>query len=175
MLLQFNVTNALSFKDEAILDMIAGKDDSHKENLIQFKKSRILPTIAIYGANASGKSNLFKALTSAIMFVRLSQTMQINSPIGIEPFLMDTEGRNKCTRFDFVFVYENTKYEYGFVADTKKVYEEYLYEYRSSKASMIFERENVNEYHFTAALKRQMKQYEGKNTDNKLFLATATA
>ena len=89
MLLQFNVTNALSFKGEAILDLVAASDTEHKNNLIKFRKEDVLPTIAIYGANAAGKSNLFKALTSAILFVRLSSSMQIGAKISITPFLMD--------------------------------------------------------------------------------------
>lgn len=175
MLLQFNMTNAMSFKEEAILDIVAGKDASHENTLIPFKKEKVLPVIGIYGANASGKSNIFKALTSAIMFVRLSQSMQIDSPTGMIPFIFDEESENQKTRCDFIFTYEGTKYEYGFVADAEKVYEEYLYEYRSSKASMIFQRENIDEYHYTTTLKGKMKQYEKKTASNKLFLATATA
>lgn len=175
MLLQFNVRNAWSFKAEAILDLVANKDKSHEEKLIPCRKDRLLPVAAIYGANAAGKSNLFKALTSAIMFVRESVNMQINSPIKITPFVMDKEEIGKPTRFDFIFTYDGIKYEYGFLADREKVYEEYLYEYRSAKPSLIFERENVNEYHYTAALKKTMRSYEEKNTDNKLFLSTATA
>ena len=53
MLLQFNVTNALSFKGEAILDLVAASDTEHKNNLIKFRKENVLPTIAIYGANAA--------------------------------------------------------------------------------------------------------------------------
>lgn len=175
MLLQFNVTNALSFKEEAILDLVAGKDSSHGENLISVGKQSVVPSITIYGANAAGKSNLFRALTAAIMLVRNSAGMQIDSATGIIPFAMDEEGRMGKTRFDFIFVYENTKYEYGFVADGWKVYEEYLYEYKSAKPSMIFERENVSDYRYTTPLRRVMKTFEKKNTDNKLFLATATA
>lgn len=175
MLLQFNVTNGLSFKEEAILDLVAGKDSSHRDKLISVGKQSVVPTIAIYGANAAGKSNLVKALTTAIMFVRNSAGMQINAPTGMMPFMMDEEGRTGKTRFDFIFVYENTKYEYGFVADQRKVYEEYLYEYKSAKPSLIFERENVNKYRYTTPLKRIMKPFEKRNTDNKLFLATATA
>ena len=175
MLLQFNITNALSFKREAILDLVAGNDTSHKEILITSGRQRVNPTVAIYGANAAGKSNLFKALTAAIMFVRNSAGMQIDTPTGIVPFVMDEEGRSGKTRFDFIFVFEGIKYEYGFVADSVKVYEEYLYEYRSAKPSMVFERENINEYRYTAPLKKMLKPFEEKNTDNKLFLATATA
>ena len=175
MLLQFNVSKALTFKQEAILDLVAGSDNSHMEKLIPAGKEKVVPTISIYGANAAGKSNLFKALTTAIMFVRLSQTMQIDSKTGIIPFLMDDEGRNEKTRFDFIFIHDGIKYEYGFVADSQKVYEEYLYVYKSVKASLVFERTNVNKYRYTAPLKNKMKQYEEKNTDNKLFLSTATA
>ena len=175
MLLQFNVTNALSFKDEAILDLIADTDSSHEENLIKNKNSKVLPSIAIYGANASGKSNLFKALTAAILYVRNSNNMQINSKIALVPFLLDQESRYNPVRMDFIFVRNEIKYEYGFAADSEKVYEEYLYAYKSAKPSLIFERFEVNKYRYTASLKNSLKQYESKNADNKLFLATATA
>lgn len=174
MLLQFNVSNAISFKREVILDLVAGTDTSHEDNLLLFNKTRVLPSVAIYGANAAGKSNLFKALTSAIMFVRLSHNMQVDSRIPITPFLLDDEGRKSKTRFDFIYEYKGVKYEYGFVTDTMRVYEEYLYEYKTAKPSMIFERDNVNEYSYTMSLKNTMRKYEEKNTDNKLFLSTAT-
>ena len=175
MLLQFNITNSLSFKDEAILDLVATSDTAHKENLINFRNDKVLPTVAIYGANAAGKSNLFKSLTSAIMFVRLSSSMQVDTKIAISPFVMDEEGRREKTRFDFVFVYGGVKYEYGFVADVNKVYEEYLYAYKSARPSLIFERTNTNHYRYTSTLRNTLKQFESRNTDNKLFLATATA
>ena len=175
MLLQFNVTNVLSFKEEAILDLVANADSSHEENLISYNKNKIFPTVGIYGANAAGKSNLFKALTAAILFVRNSSNMQINTRINLVPFLLDRNSRDEKRRIDFVFVYQGTKYEYGFVADDLRVYEEYLYEYTSAKASLIFERYDVNKYNYTTNLRNNLKQYEEKNTDNKLFLATATA
>lgn len=175
MLLQFNVTNSLSFKREAILDMVAGTDTSHEETLLQAGKLRVVPTVAIYGANAAGKSNLFKAMTQAILLVRNSAMMQVNTPTGMIPFVMDEEGRLGKTRYDFIFIYDGIKYEYGFVADAVRVYEEYLYEYKTAKPSMIFEREKINKYKYPASLKKTMKPYEEKNTDNKLFLSTATS
>ena len=168
MLLQFNITNVLSFKDEAILDLTASSDSSHEANLIKNKGLRVLPTLAVYGANAAGKSNLFKALTAAILFVRNSNTMQINSRNGLIPFLLDKTSRNEPARIDFVFSRNDIKYEYGFVADSEKVYEEYLYTYKSAKASLIFERSETNKYRYTASLKNKMRQYESKNADNKL-------
>ena len=175
MLLQFNVTNYLSFKKEAILSLYANSDKAHETSLLNYNKEKLLPTIAIYGANAAGKSNLTKAIQSAISIVRNSNLMQLDTPISqITPFLLDESSRNEKTRFDFIFVYNNKKYEYGFTADRKLIYEEYLYEYTSSKASKIFERSNVNSYEFTSKSK-SLASYIDKNLPNKLFLSTATA
>lgn len=174
MLIQFSVTNFLSFRDEVILSLSTNKDDSHKENLLFYKNERILPSVAIYGANAAGKSNLHKAMRAAIRMIRSSNNLQIDQPLLITPFLLDENSRNNKTKFEFIYVYNGIKYEYGFVLDTQYVWEEYLYEYRSSKPSMIFERSNINTYRFTSKSKPQLSKIVDKNTSNKLFLATAT-
>lgn len=175
MLIQFSVTNFLSFRDEVILSLSTNKDDSHKENLLSYKNERILPSVAIYGANAAGKSNLHKAMSAAIRMIRSSNNLQIDQPLMITPFLLDENSRNNKTKFEFIYVYNGIKYEYGFVLDTQYVWEEYLYEYRSSKPSMIFERSNINTYRFTSKSKPQLSKIVDKNTSNKLFLATATS
>lgn len=174
MLLQFNVTNFMSIKDEVTLTAFANASKDHEENIIRFGKDRVLPTLALYGANAAGKSNIFKALTRAIMLVRMSNTLQVNSPTGFEPFLFDDATRKSKTKMDFLFVNNGKKFEYGFVADSEYVYDEYLYEYKSSRPTMIFERSNVTNYKFTTAYKH-LADYKYKNTSNKLFMCTATA
>lgn len=174
MLIQFSVTNFLSFRDEVILSLSTNKDNSHKEKLLFYKNERILPSVAIYGANAAGKSNLHKAMRAAIRMIRSSNNLQIDQPLLITPFLLDENSRNNKTKFEFIYVYNGIKYEYGFVLDTQYVWEEYLYEYRSSKPSMIFERSNINTYRFTSKSKPQLSKIVDKNTSNKLFLATAT-
>lgn len=175
MLIQFSLTNFLSFRDEVILSLSTNKDNSHKENLLFYKNERILPSVAIYGANAAGKSNLHKAMRAAIRMIRSSNNLQIDQPLLITPFLLDENSRNNKTKFEFIYVYNGIKYEYGFVLDTQYVWEEYLYEYRSSKPSMIFERSNINTYRFTSKSKPQLSKIVDKNTSNKLFLATATS
>ena len=174
MLLQFNVTNFMSFKNEAILSLIANNDKEHKDILIPFKKQNILPSVSIYGANASGKSNINKALVFAISFIRNSSQIQVNQAINVIPFLLDDNSKNEKSRFDFIFVHNDIKYEYGFTVDKYKVYEEYLIEYKSNKPSLIFERSNVNEYKYTTNTRKELSAIENKNTDNKLFLSTAT-
>lgn len=114
-------------------------------------------------------------MRAAIRMIRSSNNLQIDQPLMITPFLLDENSRNNKTKFEFIYVYNGIKYEYGFVLDTQYVWEEYLYEYRSSKPSMIFERSNINTYRFTSKSKPQLSKIVDKNTSNKLFLATATS
>ncbi len=174
MLLQFNVSNFMSIKDEIVLTAFANASKDHENNIIHLGKDRILPSLALYGANGAGKSNIFKALTSAIMLVRRSNNMQVNMPTGFEPFLFDENKKKEKTKMDFIFVHNGKKFEYGFLADAQYVYEEYLYEYKSSKPTMIFERTDITNYRFTTAYKH-LSEFQYKNTSNKLFMCTATA
>lgn len=177
MLLQFSVNNFKSFKDMAVLSMEPSADKELPGNLTLIGKNRCLNTIAIFGANAAGKSNVFTALTAAILLVRRSNSRQVIDPlVEIIPFKFDEESIRKPTTFEFVFIAEGKKYVYGFSATQKAVQREYLYVFNSSKASTIFERTDVNTYKFTSpALKRELQPLTGRNTENKLFLATATA
>ena len=93
----------------------------------------------------------------------------------VTPFLLDEKSRFEKTKFDFIYTNNGVKYQYGFVLDAQHVWEEYLYEYKSTKPSMIFERSDINKYKFTARSKPQLSKIVDKNTSNKLFLATATS
>ncbi len=177
MLLQFSVENFKSFKDTAVLSMEASADKDLPYNVTTIKKTRCLNTAAIFGANAAGKSNIFAALTAAILLIRRSNSRQVTEPLfEIVPFRFDLETLHKPTSFEFVFFSEGKKYVYGFSATQKEVQKEYLYVYNSAKASKVFERTDINKYRFTSpALKRELEPLTERNTPNKLFLATATA
>ena len=84
MLIQFSVTNFLSFRDETVLSLSTNKDNSHSENLLSYKNERVLPSVAIYGANAAGKSNLHKA---NVWFVKC--VVQPGDKLQIKEVLMD--------------------------------------------------------------------------------------
>lgn len=175
MLIQFSVENFMSIKNKIVLSMNSSNDNSNLENVIECTNENILKTAAIYGANASGKSNLYKALTSAILLVRRSNQRQIGEKlIEIVPFKFDSETIKKPSSFEFIFVSNGKKYAYGFVSDNSKIYEEYLYVYNSAKPSLVFERKNVTEYKFPKADEKILKEIKEKNIDNKLFLSTAT-
>ena len=174
MLIEFSVKNFLSFKDKVTLSMEKGKGNENMENIITKNDINLLKTVAIYGANASGKSNLLKALTCAILMVRNSHLISLGEKLdSIKPFLFDEESNKKPSEFEFIFLVNNIKYRYYFSADVNKIYDEVLDAYYSQKPTNIFTRTNTNNYEFTND-KNKLTQLAEKNTDNKLFLNTAT-
>ncbi len=178
MLLQFSVENFRSYKDRAVLSMEASSDKELSSNVVDDGKNRTLKVAAVFGANASGKSNLFLALTAAIMIIRFSHQMQVGQPLfNIVPFMFDKEMHDKPSKFEFVFIQNGIKYVYGFSATRMEVVEEYLYAYKTARPTTIFERNENNKpvYRFTMpAIKKELEPLVAKNTKNKLFLATAT-
>ncbi len=177
MLLQFQVENYKSIKKMAVLSMEASSDKEHPENVVTFGKDRVLTTAAVFGANAAGKSNLFMAFTAAILMIRRSNLRQIGEPLfDVIPFKFDTATLSMPTKFEFVFRANEKKYVYGFSATNQRIIDEYLYVYKTAKPTTIFERTDTNQYrYYSAAAKKELKPIEIRNTENKLFLATAGA
>ncbi len=177
MLIQFSIKNFMSFKEKVIFSMEAGTGDENIENIINYKdiNERLLKTTAIYGANAAGKTNLIKAFAAAIIMIRRSNMRQPGEKLmEMEPFAFDEKTKAEPCEFEFIFIQNNKKYVYGFSADKDKVYTEYLYQYLSAKSTTIFERNNINKYKFLQSDEGKLNAIKDKNTDNKLFLATAT-
>ena len=114
MLLQFTVKNFMSIKDEVTLSLLANPSDhEHEDILISHKDEKLLPIASIYGANAAGKSNLFRAISTAIKAIRYSNDRQIDRPIGgIIPFAMDPKTVKQPTSFDFIFITKGKKYQW---------------------------------------------------------------
>ena len=175
MLLQFSVENFRSYKETAVLSMEASFDKELLSNVICDDNDRLIKVATVFGANASGKSNLFLALSSAIINIRLSNQMQLGQQLyNISPFLFDESMSDKPSKFEFVFKNNGIKYIYGFSATSIEIYEEYLYAYRSNRPTTIFERDK-DKYRFTQpSIKKELEPLTSKNTKNKLFLATAT-
>lgn len=177
MLLQFSVENFRSIKEKVVFSLEASSDKAHPDNVAMVGTERVLKGAAVFGANAAGKSNLFKALTAAITTVRTSNVRQIGEQLSyIYPFAFDKTSAEKPTSFEFVFLHEGLKYVYGFSATRDKVVTEYLYVYKSSKATTVFKRDEFarEKYRFTnQSLKKQLEPLVERNTDNKLFLATS--
>src|ERR1022692_1503545 len=120
MLLEFTFSNHRSFRDEAALSLIATSLKSRTkqvdlDNLFVFEKSKILRSSAIYGANASGKSNIASAMRC--MKHLIAQSVQIAEDDGSfsrQPFALDVESPKAPSTFEAVFVAGNRQYRYGF-------------------------------------------------------------
>lgn len=175
MLVQFTVENFLSIRDKVYLSLEPSKDSEHPENLITKGDYKAVNSVAIYGANASGKSSLFKAITVALIMIRNSNNVQITDKLPMTPFKFDFESRNKPTSFEFTFIAKDgRKYIYGFSATTEKVVEEYLYCYNTSKPTLLFDLNENEKPKFNRAYKVKLEAAYQMNTANKLFLTTAT-
>ncbi|EAM0181033.1 ATP-binding protein [Campylobacter coli] len=179
MLIEFRVENFLSIQDEQILSMMASKDntffDSHTNG---DKKLALLKSSVIYGANASGKSNIVKALQTMKTIVISSAKKQRGDKLPITPFLLGNED-NKPTKFEIIFIQNDTKYQYGFILNSEKILEEWLLIFgESNRAQKWFERiynEKEEKYNYSFGTKfLGFKQLWAENTrDNALFLSVA--
>ena len=175
MLIQFTVENFLSIRDKVYLSLEPSKDSEHPENLITKGYYNAVTSAAIYGANASGKTSLFKAITIALIMLRNSNNIQVTDRLPVIPFKFDSESKNKPTSFEFTFIAsDDKKYIYGFSATAEKIVEEYLYCYNSAKPTLIFDLKEAEEPKYNRAYKGKLETAYQMNTPNKLFLATAT-
>lgn len=176
MLIQFSVENYLSIRDKVFLSLEPSVDKEHPENIITQGDNRAVSAIAIYGANASGKSNLFKAIAFALNMIRNSNNMQVTDLLPVVPFKFDRESKNKPTSFEFTFIAKDEKkYIYGFRTTKERIVEEYLYYYASAKPSLIFDVSENEAPKFIRSHKSKLEAAYRMNTPKKLFLATATS
>ena len=176
MLIRFSVSNFKSFRDTAVLSMQADAIKEHPENTLALNnREKLLRSAAIFGANAAGKSNLTKAITAALIIIRLSENRQINEPLPlVEPFMF-SEDRNSETSFEFEFIAEKHRYIYGFSCTAKHITEEHLISYSSQRQTNIFRRNGQEFVFFNNETKKQLMPLTAKTAENKLFLATATS
>lgn len=174
MILEFSVTNFLSFKEKATFSMCANNCSGFDNNYVNINNKKVLKTAALYGANASGKSNLFKILNNVIKMIRYSSDIDVNAKLPIIPFKFDNSCINKPSEFEIKFIVDGIRYVYGFVADKDKIYEEYLYNYPNGRETKIFDRTNISKYSYNQKDEKFLREIEKKNTSNKFFLSTST-
>lgn len=131
MLIRFSVENFLSFCDRQTLDLTAARTckERREENTFPIGgKDSLLRTIGIYGANASGKSNLFGAFDFFTDFLRSSfGEREATEMISVIPFLYDAESQTKPSTFEIEFSVGEVWYKYGFSVTEKAVVAEWLY------------------------------------------------
>lgn len=151
MLIEFSVGNYRSFKKQVTFSMVAAnlvaKDKKLDENNVFAvdNELKLLKSAAIYGANASGKSNLAQALAFMRWFmINSSKETQSTEKISVERFKLSTETETQPSFFEIVFLIDGKRYRYGFEATPDKVVSEWLYYVPKTRETKLFERQLDN-------------------------------
>ena len=149
MLIRFSIENFRSIKNKINLDLIPSPSEEHIEDLINTGEESVelLSKVAVlYGANASGKSNILLGFGFMRFLLQSSHILSQNSKLNYQPFSF-IEEKNMPTSFELYFILDGIRYLYGFSYDSEKILEEYLHFYPKGKSTIIFTRTN-NEYDF---------------------------
>ena len=177
MLIEFSVGNYRSFKEKVTFSMVAAdlvaKDKKLDENnaFAVNKDLQLLKSAAIYGANASGKSNLAKALAfMADFMIDSSRETQSVDEIAVEPFILSSETKDKPSFFELVFLIDGQQYRYGFEADYENIVSEWLFYVPKVRETNLFERQ-LNTIKMSKIYKG--KGIEQRTRNNALFLSVS--
>lgn len=172
MLLQFSVTNHRSIKETAVISMKAAADKTMKEILISPDgKKELVPVMAIYGANAAGKSNVLHALLLMREMVCGSYAKPLKgATLPYEPFAF-VDGKMEPTTFEIIYYNDGIKYAYGFSFDKNQIINEYLYHWPNGREALVFSREK-NKYEFRESIQEQMT-LSGRTSENRLYLTSS--
>ena len=171
MIVEISIGNYLSFKDTVTISLVASNVKEHKEtHIFQEKKLNLLKSAILYGANASGKTNLISALSFIRSFVLNSATnYQADEEISVNPFKLNTSTETMPSYFEIVFIQNQIRYRYGFETTQEKVISEWLFYVPKSREVELFNRQG-NHYSIKNSFK-EGKGLESKTRENALFLS----
>lgn len=173
MILEFTVENYRSFYGKKTLTLAADKalKECSETNLFDCNKHVLLRSLALYGANSSGKSNLVNAMHTMARCVLLSVKLNDNEKLEYDPFLL-LKNNVRPTMFEIIFLKGIYCYRYGFRYNRERIIDEWLFRKTTprSKEQMMFVRNEegicVAENDFPEGV-----GYEEKTNDNRLFLS----
>jgi AAA15 family ATPase/GTPase len=183
MLIEFRVKNFRSLRDEQVLSLVASTEktllDTHALDTGLKAAPHLLKSAVVYGANASGKSNLIKALQFMRGVVLESANLQPGQTFGrLQPFRLDAASGSLPTEFEVTFILNGVRYQYGFAMNAQRIISEQLLVYKAFKPQRWFERHFDAEsgkdvYEFGSSLKGAKNLWEGATRPNALFLSVA--
>lgn len=183
MLVEFRVKNFRSLRDEQVLSLVASNDktllDTHALGTRLKAAPYLLKSAVLYGANASGKSNLIKALQYMRGVVLESAALQPGQTFDrLQPFKLDAGSANQSTEFEVTFILDGVRYQYGFAMTSQRIVGEHLLVYKAFKPQRWFERHFDTEsgkdvYDFGPSLRGAKTLWEGATRPNALFLSMA--
>ena len=183
MVLEIRLSNMFSFRDEVTLDLQAAKIQTKKArelegNLFSVDGEQMLKSVALFGANASGKSNVIKAIRACVNMVRSSHNYNVDTRFAISPFKFE-DYANKPSSFYICFLLNGVEYEYSFSFMHDEIITETLYYYPNGRKSLVFSRdesrgtEKKDIYEFKTVIKRPFDVAD--NTSKKtLYISRAS-
>lgn len=183
MILEIRLSNMFSLRNEVTLNLQAAKIQSQKSkalegNLFTVGGEQLLKSVAVFGANASGKSNVIKAIRACVEMIRESHNYNEDTTFGFAPFKFDGY-EQRPSSFYVRFLLEGVEYEYSFSMTRMEILSEQLYYYPNGRRSLVFSRDESkgpdkkDVYEFKSALKRPMDVVA--NTSRKtLFISRAS-
>lgn len=182
MVIEIRLSNFFSVMDEVVLDMRAANIQTKKskeleDNTFSYQKGRLLKTVAIYGANASGKSSIVKAIRACVGMIINSHNHNENTVFPFAPFKFG--GADKLSSFFIRFNTNGVEYEYSFHMTQTQIMKEELYYFPNGRRSKVFSRDESlgpdkkKVYDFRDAIARPMDVVA--NTSQKtLFVSRAS-
>lgn len=182
MVLEITLTNFFSINEKITLDLQAANIQTKEaralaDNTFCIGNERLLKTVAIYGANASGKSNIIKAVKAAVDMILDSHNYNEGDTFGFKPFKFGD--KNVPSEFYIRFIVNGIEHEYSFTCTSGEIVTESLYYYPKGRKALIFSRderiagEKKEKYEFTTVIRRPMDV--ASNTSRKtLFLSRAS-
>lgn len=183
MLIEFRVKNFRSLRDEQVLSMVASSDKTLKETHVLETGLKAAPGLlrsaAIYGANASGKSTLLRALQYMRSVVAESAvSVRPGQTFSVQPFRLDPASAAEPTEFEVSFLRDGIRYQYGFAMTSERIVSEHLLVYKAFKPQRWFQRHHDDHtgkdvYEFGPGLKGQKQVWEDATRANALFLSMA--
>lgn len=182
MVLQIRLSNFFSINEEVVLDMQAASLQTRESkdllgNTFVCNDERLLKTVAIYGANASGKSNIIKAIRACVQMIFESHNYNENTVFAFTPFKFG--GVGKPSRFYIRFLIDGVEYEYSFSLTKTEIITEELYYYPNGRKKLVFTRDErkgpdkKDIYEFRSAIRRPM-DVAGNTSKKTLFVSRAS-
>ena len=179
MILKIEFENFFSIRDRVRIDFRAANINTTLArelslNVMEWKGVPILKAIGLFGPNASGKSNILKAITFCCRMILDSHLNNEGVTFNFEPFKFDG-WQNKPSRFLIDFVCEDVEYEYAFELTRERIISESLYHYPVGRRAKIFVRDAEGKYSFGTGVMTKPSDVALNTSNKNLFLSRASS
>lgn len=178
MLLKFELENFFSIKEKVSIDFRAGNINTAQarqlaNNVVEWNGQTVLKSIGLFGPNASGKSNIVKAINFCCRMIFESHLHNENTVFNFQPFKFDGWDK-KPSRFLVDFVCDNVEYEYSFALTRTEIIEESLYYYPNKRRAKVFSRIG-NDFSFAEGAIPRAKDVAFNTSRKNLFISRASS